>query len=61
MNTPNVIGKPTVTYNTLLTKEQLEKLKRIAHKRSRLGVKRVSAASLIREAIDKYLEQTDDR
>lgn len=61
MTTPNVIGKPTVTYNTLLTREQLDRLKSIAHRQSRRRAKRVSAASLIREAVDQYLEKADDR
>ena len=56
MGSPFTIGKPTVTYNTLLTVQQLNKLKKIAHDARKSGAKHISAASLIREAIDKYLE-----
>lgn len=56
MSIPNTIGKPTVTYNALLTVQQLNKLKKIAHDARKDGAKHISAASLIREAIDKYLE-----
>lgn len=57
MSTPNTIKEPTVTYNALLKEQQLDKLKMIAHEARKSGIKHVSAASLIRDAIDRYLEE----
>ena len=57
MPRPNTIGEPTAIYNTLLKKTQLEKLQYIAHQERKKGKTHVSAASIIRDAIDKWLQE----
>jgi len=55
MPRPNTIREPTVIYNALLKKTQLEKLQYIAHQERKTGKTHISAASIIRDAIDKWL------
>lgn len=57
MPRPNTIGEPTVIYNALLKKTQLERLQYIAHQERKIGKTHISAASIIRDAIDKWLTE----
>ena len=41
--------------STLLKVDQLDKLQKIAHKARKDGAKHISAASLIRDAVDDWL------
>ena len=55
----NSIGEPTVTYNTAMKERQLDKLRELAHDARKGGKKGVSTASLIRDAVDLFLEQQE--
>ena len=53
MPRPNTIREPTVTYNTLLPKRDLERLRARAYRRD------VSVGALIREAVREMLEKPE--
>jgi len=59
MPRPNTIGEPTMTYNALMKVGQLNQLKKIAHEARKDGAKHISAASLIRDAVDEWLAKND--
>jgi len=59
MPRPNTIGAPTIQMSTLLKVDQLDKLQKIAHKARKNGAKHISAASLIRDAVDDWLAKHD--
>ena len=52
MPRPNTIGAPTIQMSTLLKVDQLDRLQKIAHTARKNGAKHISAASLIRDAVD---------
>lgn len=60
MTRPGTIGEPTVTYNVIMKERQLQKLRRMAHKNRRDGQIKVSTASLLRDAVDEYIERIED-
>ena len=59
MPRPNTIGAPKIQMSTLLKVDQLDKLQKIAHKARKNGAKHISAASLIRDAVDDWLAKHD--
>ena len=60
MTRPGTIGEPTVTYNVIMKERQLQKLRRMAHQNRRDGQIKVSTASLLRDAVDEYIERMED-
>ena len=59
MPRPNKILEPTKTYNLLMTQDQYDTSKH-AHDMQKISREQVTAADLIREAIDVYIEVLDE-